>query len=150
MRTRRFASVTVAALVALTGAACTASEPAAGGRATASAEASRAYGATLNAAEFAASLDRPGVIVLDVRTPAEYAAGHVAQAKSVPLSRLEQSLPAVVKNKSTPVILVCASGVRSRRAVSIAQKLGYERAVSLAGGLRAWREAGLPVERTAA
>lgn len=95
-------------------------------------------------------VNREKAVLIDVCEPAEYAAGHAAQAKSVPLSRLEQSLPAVVKNKSTPVILVCASGVRSRRAVSIAQKLGYERAVSLAGGLRAWREAGLPVERTAA
>jgi rhodanese-related sulfurtransferase len=52
-----------------------------------------------------------------------------------------------VKNKATPVILVCASGIRSNKAVAIATKLGYEKAVSLSGGMGAWREASLPVEK---
>ncbi|MDT7929358.1 rhodanese-like domain-containing protein, partial [Tepidimonas sp.] len=47
----------------------------------------------------------------------------------------------------TPLVLVCASGMRSRRAVAIAKKLGYERAVSLAGGMAAWRSASLPVQK---
>ena len=44
----------------------------------------------------------------------------------MPLSQLEERLPAVVKNKALPVVLVCASGARSNRAVAIAKKLGYE------------------------
>jgi rhodanese-related sulfurtransferase len=43
---------------------------------------------------------------------------------------------------------VCASGVRARRAVAIARKLGYEQAEVLAGGMKSWREANLPVERS--
>jgi rhodanese-related sulfurtransferase len=53
----------------------------------------------------------------------------------------------VVKNKTVPVILVCKSGSRSSRAVAIAKKLGFENAQSLSGGLAAWRNANLPVEK---
>ena len=56
-------------------------------------------------------------------------------------------LPGVVKNKATPLVLVCASGMRSGRAVAIARKLGYEQADSLAGGLKSWRQANLPIEK---
>ena len=59
----------------------------------------------------------------------------------------DKFLAAAVKNKALPVILVCQSGARSNRAVAIAKKLGYEQAQSLAGGLTAWRAAGLPVEK---
>jgi hypothetical protein len=62
----------------------------------------------------------------------------VAGARSIPLHELEaQACPACVKNKATPLVLVCASGMRSGRAVAIARKLGYEQADSLAGGSRA-------------
>lgn len=141
MRTRRFASVTVAALVALTGAACTASEPAAGGRATASAEASRAYGATLNAAEFAVSLDRPGVIVLDVRTPAEYAAGHLEGAV---LADINGDFEAAVAglDRAAPYAVYCRSGSRSGAAIEAMKQLGFGDAWHLGGGIGAWQAAG--------
>ncbi|MEW6467014.1 MAG: rhodanese-like domain-containing protein [Pseudomonadota bacterium] len=92
-------------------------------------------------------VNREKAVIVDVCEAPEYAAGHVAGARSAPLSQLEKTLPGLVKNKATPVILVCASGIRSRRAVAVAKRLGYENAHSLAGGLRAWREASLPVER---
>ncbi len=141
MRTRRFASVTVAALVALTGAACTASEPAAGGRATASAEASRAYGATLNATEFAVSLDTPGVIVLDVRTPAEYAAGHLEGAV---LADINGDFEAAVAglDRAAPYAVYCRSGSRSGAAIEAMKQLGFGDAWHLGGGIGAWQAAG--------
>lgn len=92
-------------------------------------------------------VNREKAVIVDVCEDGEYAAGHVAGARHAPLAQLEQKLPGLVKNKATPVILVCASGMRSRRAVAIARKLGYEQAHSLAGGLRAWRAASLPVEK---
>lgn len=92
-------------------------------------------------------VNREKAVIVDVCEAPEYAAGHVAGARNAPLSQLEKTLPGLVKNKATPVILVCASGIRSRRAVAMAKRLGYENAHSLAGGLRAWREASLPVER---
>ncbi len=68
-------------------------------------------------------------------------------ARNIPLADLEAKLPRPVKNKTLPVILVCASGMRSSRAVAIAKKLGYEKAQSLEGGMKAWRAASLPVEK---
>lgn len=101
----------------------------------------------LNPTDAVQLINREKAVVVDVCSPEEYAAGHVAGAKNVPLADLESRLPAVVKNKALPVILVCASGVRSKRAVAVARKLGYEKAQSLSGGLAAWRGASLPVER---
>jgi rhodanese-related sulfurtransferase len=92
-------------------------------------------------------MNREKAVVIDVCEADEFAGGHVAGAKSIPLADLEGKLAGAVKNKATPLILVCASGMRSKRAVATANKLGFERAQSLAGGMRAWREAGLPVEK---
>lgn len=92
-------------------------------------------------------INRDKAVVIDVCSAAEYAAGHVTGARNIPLDSLEQQLSQAVKNKSTPLVLVCASGIRSRRAVSIAKKLGYEKAVSLSGGMGAWRSANLPVQK---
>jgi rhodanese-related sulfurtransferase len=92
-------------------------------------------------------INREKAVVIDVCSAEEFKAGHVAGAKHVPLGDLESKLTSTVKNKNTPVILVCASGMRSKRAVAIAKKLGFEKAHSLAGGLGAWRTASLPVEK---
>jgi rhodanese-related sulfurtransferase len=92
-------------------------------------------------------INREKAVVVDVCEPAEFAAGHVSGAKNVPLGELEAKLPGLVKNKTLPLILVCASGARSSRAVAIAKKLGYEQAQSLGGGLKSWKDANLPIEK---
>lgn len=102
---------------------------------------------TVTAAGAVQLINREKAVVVDVCEAGEYASGHVAGARHAPLGELEQKLPWLVKNKATPVILVCASGARSGRAVSIARKLGYEQALSLSGGMRSWRDANLPVEK---
>lgn len=101
----------------------------------------------LNASSAVHLMNREKAVVVDVGDPAEFAAGHVGGAKNVPLGELEAKLPGMVKNKALPLILVCASGARSGRAVTIAKKLGYEQAQALGGGLKAWREANLPLEK---
>lgn len=93
-------------------------------------------------------INREKAVVVDVCEASEFAAGHVVGSKNIPLGELEAKLPGAVKNKSTPLILVCQSGARSGRAVAIAKKLGYEQAQSLGGGLAAWKGASLPVEKT--
>ena len=85
--------------------------------------------------------------MIDVCEPAEFAAGHVTGAKSIPMAELEAKLPGAVKNKATPLVMVCASGARAGRAAALARKLGYENTQVLAGGMKAWRDANLPVER---
>ena len=93
-------------------------------------------------------INRQKAVVVDVCSGDEYAAGHITGARHVPLADLQARLGDVVKNKATPVILVCASGMRSKSAQSIAVKLGYEQVHSLQGGLKAWKEANLPVEKS--
>jgi rhodanese-related sulfurtransferase len=92
-------------------------------------------------------INREKAVLIDVCEPAEYAQGHAMGSKNIPLGQLETQLPLMVKNKSLPVILVCQVGGRASRAATQAKKLGYERAQALSGGLKAWREASLPVEK---
>ena len=104
-------------------------------------------GGGLGAAGAVQLINREKAIVVDVSEPDEYAAAHVGGARNVPFGQLEQRLPEVVKNKGLPLILVCATGARAGRAVAIAKKLGYDKAQALDGGLRAWKDANLPVEK---
>ena len=92
-------------------------------------------------------INREKAVVVDVCEAGEFAAGHVTGAKNVPLRELEARLPGMAKNKAVPLIMVCASGARSSRAVAIAKKLGYQQVQSLGGGIKAWKEANLPVEK---
>ncbi len=107
-----------------------------------------ASGGSLTAAGAVQLINREKAVVIDVCEAAEFAAGHVGGARNIPLSQLEEKLPAAVKNKALPLILVCQSGARSNRAQGIAKKLGYEQAQSLNGGLGAWRAANLPIEKS--
>jgi len=94
-------------------------------------------------------INREKAVLIDVSEPAEYAAGHVAGAKSVPLSQIETST-ALPKNKALPLVVVCATGARAAKGVAALKKLGFENARALGGGLEAWRAANLPVEKSAA
>jgi rhodanese-related sulfurtransferase len=101
----------------------------------------------MTATEAVQCMNREKGVVVDVCGRDEYAQGHIKGAINVPLDQLEVNLGQAVKNKSTPLILSCASGMRSKRAQAIAQKLGYEKVHSLQGGLKAWKEANLPVAK---
>jgi rhodanese-related sulfurtransferase len=92
-------------------------------------------------------MNREKGVVIDVCSAEEFAASHINGAINVPLDQLEGRLASAVKNKSLPLILVCAAGSRSKRAQAVAQKLGYEKVHSLQGGLKAWKEANLPVTK---
>ncbi len=106
-------------------------------------------GGKLTTTEAVMLINREKAVLIDVSEPAEFAAGHAAGAKNVPLGKLEASgeLP---KNKALPLVVLCPSGARASRAVAILRKLGYENSRALAGGSAAWREANLPVEKSAA
>ena len=106
-----------------------------------------ASGGSLTPARAVQLINREKAVVIHVCEAEEFATGHVTGAKNVPVSQLEERLPTVVKNKALPVVLVCATGARANRAVAIAKKLGYDNAQAMAGGLKAWREASLPVEK---
>lgn len=102
---------------------------------------------TLTAQGAVQLINREKAVLIDVREAEEYAAGHPVGARSVPLADLESKLASVVKNKTVPVLLLCGSGARARKAVETARKLGYEKAQVIAGGMRGWNDANLPVEK---
>jgi rhodanese-related sulfurtransferase len=93
----------------------------------------------------------PGLPVLDVRTPVEFAEVHVPQARSVPLQQLSPGALAGAGGlrKDQPVYLLCRSGQRAARAAEQFQREGFDQAVVVEGGTAAWEAAGLPVVRRA-
>ena len=91
-------------------------------------------------------INREKGVLIDVCEPLEFAAGHAVGARNIPLGSIEGSkdLPS---NKALPLLLLCASGARAGRAAGLLRKAGYAKATVVTGGLPAWREAGLPVEK---
>ncbi len=75
--------------------------------------------------------------IIDVRDPAEWSAGHLKCAKSVPLSELANRLSKLKREES--IVLHCQHGMRSMRALHFLQKHGFTQVKSLKGGLTAWR-----------
>ena len=93
--------------------------------------------------------ERPDLQVLDVRRPAEYAAGHAPRAASAPLGpRLKDD--AAQLDPARPLAVICAGGYRSSAATSLLQPLGFRRLYNVAGGTGAWVAAGYPVEKPSA
>lgn len=92
-------------------------------------------------------------LILDVREPAEYAAGCLPGAINIPRGVLEfkiDSHPMFQGRKDARILVYCQSGGRSALASETLQLLGYTQPCSLAGGFKAWSEAGLPVEKPTA
>jgi rhodanese-related sulfurtransferase len=109
----------------------------------------RAAAGAISTAEAVRLLNREKAVLLDVSEPAEYAAGHAAGARNVPLGQLEGGSKLLPTNKALPLVVLCPTGARAGRAVGILKKLGFDNARPVAGGLAAWREANLPVEKSA-
>lgn len=106
-------------------------------------------GERVSTAEAVNLINREKAVLIDVSEPAEFASAHASNAKNAPFGSLEghKALPS---NKATPVLVMCPTGARASRAVAALKKLGYARAVAVGGGLAAWREAQLPIEKSAA
>jgi rhodanese-related sulfurtransferase len=106
-------------------------------------------GESVSTAEAVRLINREKAVLIDVAEPAEFAAGHAAGARNVPLGSLAGSkeLPS---NKAVPVVLLCPTGSRAARAAAQLRKLGHQRAIAVSGGNKAWREANLPLEKSAA
>ena len=104
-----------------------------------------AGGPWVNTAQATHLINREDAVVVDVREPGEYGAGHILGAKNLPLSRLNDA--EVAKRKDRPLIVYCEGGDRSGKAIAALKQQGFTRVVNLSGGLRAWQQAGLPVEK---
>src|SRR3954466_9023638 len=89
-----------------------------------------------------AALARPGTVVLDVREPDEYDQGALPGAIHLPRGHLESKIESQISDRSTPIIIHCASGVRSAFAAKTLQELGYTDVASMAGGFNKWKDEG--------
>ena len=103
-------------------------------------------GGGVGTAEAVRLINREKGVLIDVSEPAEYGAGHAVGARNIPFGSLEgaKELPS---NKALPLLLICPTGARAGRAAGLLRKAGYEKAMAVTGGLNAWREAGLPVDK---
>ncbi|HEY4542889.1 MAG TPA: rhodanese-like domain-containing protein [Noviherbaspirillum sp.] len=92
-------------------------------------------------------INQSNALVLDVRDPAAYAAGHLRDAKNIPLKELSNRTGDLAKYKDRPVIAVCQSGAQSAKAAALLRKAGFAQAYSLEGGVNGWQAAGLPMAK---
>jgi rhodanese-related sulfurtransferase len=91
----------------------------------------------------ATRLINDGAVVVDVRANNDFSTGHLPAAKNIPLEDFEKRLSEIPANKA--VLIVCESGQRSGKASGLLKKSGRSEVFGLAGGISAWRQAGLPV-----
>lgn len=90
------------------------------------------------------------VVILDVRTPEEYAAGHVPGALNIPHDQIESRLGELVKLKDKEIIVYCRTGRRTALAMDSMAKHGFTRMRHLEGDMNQWQENKLPVQTSAA
>lgn len=86
------------------------------------------------------------VLVLDVRTPAEYDAGHVPHAVNIPHDQLAGRLDELDATPDQPIVVYCKSGARSAKAASVLLAAGYDNVHHLTGDMDGWRASGRPIE----
>lgn len=84
------------------------------------------------------------VTFVDVRDESEFKAGHVQNARNLPLNKLDERVHEIDKLKEKPLVLYCDNGMRTSRAATKLRKNGFTQLHSLAGGLTAWEKANLP------
>ncbi len=104
-------------------------------------------GPWVNTARAIELINREDALVLDVRDAGEYGAGHILGAKHLPLARIDEGAGELAKKKERPLIVYDDGGERSAKAAAALKRQGFVQVASLSGGLDAWRQAGLPVEK---
>ena len=95
-------------------------------------------------------INHQNALLLDVREANEVAAGKLPNAVHIPLSQLKDRVGEIAKMSSRPVVVYCALGRRARSAGSILANAGFASIYMLSGGLKAWKDAGLPLETATA
>ena len=98
--------------------------------------------------EAAQEIEGGDVVLIDTREPHEYEESHLEDGKLVPPGLLADEIAAAAPDKSARTLIYCRSGNRSFKAAEQMQALGYENVASMAGGILAWQEQGLPVIAT--
>ena len=85
--------------------------------------------------------------LVDVREESEWANGHLPGARHLGKGVIERDVEQKIPDTSAPIVLYCGGGFRSALAADNLQKMGYTNVISMDGGFRGWKEAGLPIEK---
>jgi rhodanese-related sulfurtransferase len=93
-------------------------------------------------------INRRDALVLDVRDTGDFTAGHVAHARHISESQLAERMKDLDKHKSRPIVVTCKTGARAPGVVGQLRKRGFTEAFALRGGIAAWQQAGLPLEKS--
>jgi len=107
-------------------------------------------GAELGTLDATRLMNQSGSLVLDVRDAKEFAAGHLPRARHIPLPELATRLGEIGKFKDKPVLVTDKSGARAGSACRLLRSSGFANVFQLKGGVAAWQQASLPVERASA
>ncbi len=126
---------------------CSDGGPAVSASSGASAATAPESGATLDAEQFAAAIKLPDTTILDVRTPAEFAEGHLPGAVNIDVNSPDFTTAIADLDKTTPYAVYCRSGNRSATALRIMADQGFTGAYHLGGGIGAWSQAGGDIVR---
>jgi rhodanese-related sulfurtransferase len=102
-------------------------------------------GSGISTADATLLINRRNAVIVDVRSAAEFAQGHLPQARHCDLAELEAKAPQLHKNKKLPLVVVCKTGQRAQKAQAVLSAAGYEEVHVLQGGLGAWQQAGMPI-----
>ncbi|HEX9686979.1 MAG TPA: rhodanese-like domain-containing protein [Burkholderiales bacterium] len=92
-------------------------------------------------------INRRDALVLDVRDTGDYAAGHIVGAKHIPEAQLADRIKELEKHRTRPIVVSCRTGSRAPSVSGMLRKKGFAEAVALRGGIAAWQQASLPLEK---
>jgi rhodanese-related sulfurtransferase len=106
-----------------------------------------AGGSEIGTLEATRLMNQGSTLVLDVRDGRDYAAGHLPRARHIPVAELSKRVGEIGKYKDKPVILTSAQGPRGGSAARVLKQAGFNQVYRLKGGLAAWEQASLPLER---
>ena len=104
-------------------------------------------GAEIGTLEATRLMNQGPTLILDVRDEKEFAAGHLPKARHIPLRDLSKRVEEIAKFKAKPVIVTDRNGARGGAACRVLKNAGFTNVVQLKGGLNAWQQASLPVEK---
>jgi rhodanese-related sulfurtransferase len=103
--------------------------------------------AEISPADALKQAERGEAVLIDVREESDWRQGHAKGAKHLSRGVIELEIEEQISDVKKPIICYCGGGSRSALVAESLQKMGYENVRSLAGGLGAWKEAGLPTSR---
>ncbi len=105
-------------------------------------------GASVSTLQATMLINQQDALIVDLREDAEFAKGHIINARNLPLAKIDERVREIERWKEKPVIVHDATGTRAGSALALLKKHGFNNVVQLSGGFAAWQQAGLPTAKS--